>query len=90
MYERGCVVRSLAGHDKNRYYVVLEWGEDWVLIADGKERKLEKPKRKNIKHVQNTKTRLELETVISNKSLAKQLKPFNQALTRGMREEGGI
>ena len=39
----GSVVLANAGRDKGRYFV--------AYIADGKERKLEKPKRKNIKHI---------------------------------------
>lgn len=89
MYESGSVVRSLAGHDKNRYYVVVESGDGWVTIADGKERKLAKPKRKNLRHVQGTKTRLELENIPSDKALYKQLEQMNRALA-GMRRQGGI
>ena len=44
--------RSLAGHDKGRLYVVLAQEGDFVLLADGKNRPAEKPKRKKTKHVQ--------------------------------------
>lgn len=57
--EKGSVVRSIAGHDADRFYVVLEMEGDFAFIADGKERKLEKPKRKRKKHLRGTNTRLE-------------------------------
>lgn len=48
----GSVVLSKAGHDKNGLFVVIKvCDNDYVLIADGKTRKLDKPKRKKIKHL---------------------------------------
>ena len=44
--ERGTVVCSGAGRDKGKYMVVLSADEDFVLLSDGKERPLERPKRK--------------------------------------------
>ena len=46
----GSVVLANAGRDKGRYFVAVSQRR-FVYIADGKERKLEKPKRKNIKHI---------------------------------------
>ena len=43
----GSVAMSAAGRDSGRAFVVLgEADNDYVLIADGKLRKLEKPKKK--------------------------------------------
>ena len=50
--ETGMFARSLAGHDKGRLYVVLEAEGDSVLVADGKYRTLDRPKRKKRKHLQ--------------------------------------
>ena len=47
----GSVVISLAGHDKGRAMVVTQIDGGFVFVADGKERKLSKPKKKNKKHV---------------------------------------
>ncbi len=45
----GRVAVSKAGRDKGRAFVILELADkDHVLIADGKLRKLEKPKRKSL------------------------------------------
>lgn len=51
--EQNSVVRSLAGHDRGGYFAVIDCADDThVLIADGKRRKVEKPKRKKRKHLQ--------------------------------------
>ena len=42
----GSVVLANAGRDKGRYFVAVAASGGFVYIADGKERKLEKPKRK--------------------------------------------
>jgi len=50
--ERADVVVSLAGRDQGRLFFVVEADEVYVTIADGKSRKLERPKRKKRRHVQ--------------------------------------
>lgn len=45
------IVQSLKGRDKGEYFFVLRQDEKYVLLADGKHRKLESPKRKNLRHV---------------------------------------
>ena len=42
---------SAAGHDRGTLYLVLSEDGRSVLLADGKLRKLSRPKRKNRKHV---------------------------------------
>ena len=50
--EKGQLVRSIAGHDIGEYFLVYQIIDDnFVLIANGKTRKLEKPKLKKIKHL---------------------------------------
>ncbi|MCD8375744.1 MAG: KOW domain-containing RNA-binding protein [Oscillospiraceae bacterium] len=49
--ERGDLVYSLAGHDRGRLFCVLEAGEGFLLLANGRQRKLETPKRKRRAHV---------------------------------------
>ena len=71
---RGQIVKSLAGHDAGSFYVVVKSEEDVVWIADGKLRKLEKPKRKNPKHVGKTNTVLDLAELDTDKKLRNYLK----------------
>ena len=44
--------KSLSGHDKNQYNFVLEKEADFLFLVNGTNRSLEKPKKKNEKHVQ--------------------------------------
>lgn len=56
----GQVVISKRGRDSSRKFVVLEkLDEQYVLICDGDLRKLDKPKKKKIKHVNVTNTVLQ-------------------------------
>jgi len=46
------IVRSDAGRDKGKLFVVLAVEGEYLLLADGKSRKVETPKRKKRRHVQ--------------------------------------
>ena len=50
----GTVVISRAGHDCGRAMLVVRTDGEFLFVADGKERKLDKPKKKNRKHVRAT------------------------------------
>ncbi len=41
--------------------------KDFVIVADGKERPLERPKRKNPKHLQKTNYKIDLEQLTDKK-----------------------
>ena len=45
------IVRSDAGRDKGKLFVVLAAEGEYLLLADGKSRKVENPKRKKRRHV---------------------------------------
>ena len=45
------VVISLNGRDKGKYFIVIRKEDNYSFLADGKRRKLEKPKRKKDKHI---------------------------------------
>ena len=49
---RSDVVRSIAGRDQGKLFFVLETEGDFLLLSDGKVRKLEAPKRKKRRHAQ--------------------------------------
>lgn len=50
--EKSHIVRSVAGRDKGRVFVVLDAEAEYLTLADGKLRRVEKPKRKKKKHTQ--------------------------------------
>ena len=47
---RSDIVKSTAGRDKGKFFFVLKVEGDFLLLADGKTRKIENPKRKKRKH----------------------------------------
>ena len=49
-YGTGCLVRSLAGHDKGTYYIIVREDARYVYLADGRTKTAAKPKRKKRKH----------------------------------------
>ena len=46
------VVVSKAGHDQDEWFYVIGEDQDFLLLANGKDRPLDKPKRKKCKHVE--------------------------------------
>ena len=48
---KGSVVRAKAGRDKDKFFVVLQTDGEYALIADGKRRRVEHPKRKKLKSI---------------------------------------
>lgn len=45
------IVVSLAGRDKGKLFVILKIENGYALIADGRSRRIVKPKRKKLKHL---------------------------------------
>jgi len=50
--EIGCFGVSRAGHDRNEIYVIINSDEEYVYLADGKSKTVDKPKKKKKKHIQ--------------------------------------
>ncbi len=48
---RSNIVRSGAGRDKGKLFVVLAVEGEYLLLADGRSRKVDSPKRKKRRHV---------------------------------------
>ncbi len=70
----GRVVISNAGRDKTKAMVIVKETENYLLVCDGKERPVERPKRKNPKHLQLTNTYLVAHQLETNRALRKALK----------------
>ena len=67
------VVCSKAGRDKGKLMALVDETEQGLLLCDGKERPIEKPKLKNPKHVAFTNYEIERESLNSNKALRRAL-----------------
>ena len=76
----GQIVKSISGRDKGLFFVVIGLEGDFTLIADGKCRKVEKPKRKSLKHLRMTNTVIELDN-LTNKKLRSVLNSYNSEQT---------
>lgn len=74
----GSIVRSRAGRDKGNYLVVTAVEDNAVLICDGKERPLERPKRKNLKHIAVTTAVLGADDMANNRALRRALRSYSQ------------
>ena len=49
---QGSIAISLCGRDKDRVFIIVGvLDKDYVFITDGKKRKIEKPKKKKLKHL---------------------------------------
>ena len=70
--EKGMVVISRAGRDKGKPQAVVGFDGNFVLVADGKERPLARPKKKNPIHLAATKKKVSVGTV-SDKALRRSL-----------------
>ena len=49
---RSDIVRSIAGRDQGKLFFVVDTDGEFLLLADGKIRRLENPKRKKRKHTE--------------------------------------
>ena len=57
----GQLVRSLAGRDKGKHYLVFrELDSVYVLLVDGRSRPVDRPKKKNRTHLQHYERRADL------------------------------
>ena len=74
----GQIVCSKAGRDKGRFMVAVFEENGSVFVCDGKERPLQRPKRKNVKHIAFTSTVLPENSYKTNKSLKKALADYRE------------
>ena len=72
-WERGRVVKSIAGRDKGTFLLVLSVVEGRVLVTDGRDRPLERPKQKNAKHLGQTNTVLPDRSMATNREIRRAL-----------------
>ena len=70
---KGQIVKSVKGHDKGDLLMIADFDEKRVLLCDGKQRKLNKPKVKNLKHVELTGFEVDIKEVDTDRKLRKTL-----------------
>ena len=74
------VVKATAGRDQDKLFYVIAQEDAYLLLANGKDRPLDRPKRKKRKHVQMV---LRSETRVAEKLLAGD-KVINSELRRDL------
>lgn len=78
----GLLAYSKCGRDKKRLFCVIgRLDEDFVLIADGRLRRIEKPKKKRLKHLSFTDAE-PLAIPLSNNGLYKRISEYEFAVNR--------
>ncbi len=73
----GLVVYSRAGRDQGEFLAVVGQQDEFLLLSNGKDRPLERPKKKNRKHIGLTNTVLDNGSMSTNRSLRRTLKSFS-------------
>lgn len=81
----GQIVKSKAGRDKGRIFIITEIVDDiYVKICDGELRKVSKPKLKKIKHLivynrvfEEIETRVDKNEKLNNAYIRRLLEPYN-------------
>ncbi|MGF7058304.1 KOW domain-containing RNA-binding protein [Brassicibacter mesophilus] len=84
----GQVVRSKAGRDKGKVFIVIDVIDDlYVLVVDGDFRRLDNPKKKKIRHlivyksiIEEIQNRVKNGEKINNAYIRKALEPFNKEI----------
>ena len=79
------VVVSTAGHDQGKLFYVIDEDANYLTLANGKDRTLDKPKRKKRRHVQKV---LRSETRVAAKILSGD-KVLNSELRRDLQFHAG-
>ena len=74
---RGSIVRAKAGREKDNFFVVLRVESGYAYIADGKRRKLSKPKPKKHKHIAPTNHVVDMHGLDNDCKIRKALWEFN-------------
>lgn len=91
----GEIVYSKAGRDSGRYFVIVGIiDEKYVLISDGDYRRIEKPKKKKVKHlklsgivIEPIKDRVQNKCKITNAEIRKALDSHLRVLQNSKKEQ---
>ena len=84
------VVQSTAGRDQGKLFYVADINDQFVTLVNGKNRPVEKPKRKKRKHVEKvlrSETRVAAKLLSGDKVLNGELRRDLASFCRGMQAE---
>ena len=79
----GDIVYSIAGRDSGCCFAVIAVEKNFAFICDGKSRKIEKPKKKKVRHIkigfghsEFISEKIKKGEIITNRELRKELRPY--------------
>lgn len=85
----GQLVRSCQGRDRGQWMIIMKvLDNDYALLCDGKIRKIEKPKKKKLKHISKTNIIFDdlqnkiTQNIISNADIRKKIADYCSANIR--------
>ncbi|MBR3099520.1 MAG: KOW domain-containing RNA-binding protein [Clostridia bacterium] len=94
-FEEGRVVQSTQGRDRGGYFIVLESsGDGYVMMADGLNHRLDRPKKKKTKHLRAKPVLIDLKTArpeggkLQDSDLRRALENNGFAVERSLCKEG--
>ena len=74
----GTIVFSKAGRDKKKLLLTVAVEGNYAYVCDGDLRRIEKPKKKKLIHLQKTNQTVLLENELTNSKVRKILADYNQ------------
>lgn len=74
----GTIVFSKAGRDKKKLLLTVAVEGNYAYVCDGDLRRIEKPKKKKLIHLQRTNQTVLLENELTNSKVRKILADYNQ------------
>lgn len=77
-FQKGQIVISLSGRDKGKLLAVVGCEDGFILVCDGKERPLERAKKKNPRHLRATSMFIEKDSMATNPKLRKTLRALSE------------
>lgn len=80
--EIGAIAKNKAGRDENALYIVIALDKDYAYVVDGSNRTLQKPKRKNPKHLQATGQKMQISIDLKSKDIDSENAKIRKELRR--------
>ncbi len=73
--QAGDIVRATAGKDEGKIFLLISCEDGYGMIANGRRRKVQSPKKKSLKHLSKI-AAAELPAPLTNKVVLKLLRPY--------------
>lgn len=67
---QGLIVKTILGHDKNEVFAIIAKEGNFVYLVNGKNKTIDNPKKKNVKHLVKLGESVEIKNLISDKKLS--------------------